>query len=246
MFLELVYTELIKYKRSVVIWIIGIGGFLSAVTALLLVSTENSKVRWEVLIGRGMNIMNLLALLLVAVFTGYVFVTEYQESIISILFTYPVSRFKLYIVKYVVIFLFVNFLYLIFFLSTMLLGFIYMGEFLSMGLLLKFIKLTFEVSTFNFVLVPITALFSIIIKEMGTYILVGMSYFIVYIGFIHSDYSLFIPSCIPDKLVVNYFSSGYISKTDFIGIVIVSVVIFSVAFLISAFCYLKSDVYKLH
>jgi hypothetical protein len=76
MFPGLIYAELIKYKRTIIPWLIGTGGLLVATTALLLVTTENPQVTWEVLAGKSLNFMNLLSLLLVAVFTGYVFVTE--------------------------------------------------------------------------------------------------------------------------------------------------------------------------
>lgn len=245
MFTALVYTELIKYKRTILPWMIGIGGFMTAGTALLFVSNENSQVSWNALATTSLNCMNILALLLVAVFTGYVFIGEYHENTASILFTYPVSKSKIYVVKYFVVLLLVISLYLIFFLSTILFGFIDIGAFPSLGFFLKFIKLTFLMSIMNFVLVPVTALISMIIKGIGTYILVGMSYFLVYISFINSDYSLFIPTCIPAKLVSNYFISEYISKADFRGIVIVCAVTFLSTFFIGAVYYSKSDVYKL-
>lgn len=245
MFLSLVYTELIKYKRTIIPWIIGMGGFLTVSTALLLVSGDNAKVNWQVFMGRGLNLMNILALLLIAVLAGYVFITEYHESTASILFTYPVSRFKLYAVKYIVILFMVVSLYLTFFALTMLFGFIYMGTFPSSHFMLKVIKSIILVIGANFVLVPVTVLFSIIIKGIGTYIFMGMSYVIAYISFINSDYSLFIPSCIPDKLATNYLIFKCISNTDLTKIAIISAVTFLTAFIIGAVCYTKSDVYKL-
>jgi hypothetical protein len=224
---------------------IGIGGFLTAGTALLFVSTENSQVSWNALATTSLNCMNLLALLLVAVFTGYVFIGEYHENTASILFTYPVSKLKIYVVKYFVVLLLVIILYMIFFLSTMFFGFTNMGSFPTMGFLLKFIKLTFLMSVVNFVLVPITALISMIIKGIGTYILVGMGHFLVYISFINSDYSLYIPTCLPAKLVSNFFISEYISKADFRGIIVVCSVTFLSTFFVGAVYYAKSDVYKL-
>jgi len=223
---------------------IGIGGFLTAGTAFLSVSTDNPQVSWSTLATVSLNCINILALLLIAVFTGYIFIGEYHENTVSILFTYPISKFKIYVVKYFIVLLLVLSLYLIFFLSTMLFGFIGIGGFPSIEFLQKFLKLTFIMSVMNFVLVPVTALFSIIIKAIGTYIFVGMGYFLVYISFIDSDYSLFIPPCLPAKLVSNYFISEYISKVDFRGITIVSVVTFLSAFFIGAVYYSKSDVYK--
>jgi bacitracin transport system permease protein len=244
MYVSVLYTELIKYKRSIIPWIILLGGFLSGTTTILIVSTDSTKVNWQVLVSRGLNIINILALLLVAVITGYVFITEYHESTIGILFTYPVSRIKLYIVKCFVILLFVILLYLTFFLSTILFGFINIDGFPQMSFVLKFIEAVFLASALNFMLVPFTALISIIVKEIGVYIIVGMGYCIAYMSFINSDYSLFIPVCIPDKLVSNYFSSLYISKGDFRCIIIISAVTLLTAFIAGSIYYCNMDVYK--
>jgi bacitracin transport system permease protein len=244
MFTALVHTELIKYKRTVLPWMIGIGGFLTAGTALLFVSTENSQVNWNILAVVSLNCINILALLLTSVFTGYVFICEYHQNTAGILFTYPLSKFRIYLIKYFVILILVTSLYLIFFLSVMLFGFLGIGNFPPVDFLLKFLKIILIMSVMNFVLVPVTALISIIIKGIGTYIFVGMGYFLVYISLINSDYSLFIPTCIPAKLVSNYYISEYISKSDFCGIIIISAVTFLSAFFIGAVYYSKSDVYK--
>ena len=245
MLTTLLYTELFKYKRTILPWMIVIGGFLTAGTAYLFVSTENSEVSWNILAYTSLSCINILGLLLVAVFTGYVFVGEYKENTASTLFTYPVSKSNIYIVKYFTVFLLVISLFLILFLSTILFGVLNIKSLPSVEFLLKFLKLTIIMSIMNFVLVPVTALINMVIKGIGTYIFAGMGYFLVYISFINSNYSFFIPTCIPTKLLSNYFISEYISKSDFIGIVIVSVVTFSLASLIGAIYYSKSDLVKL-
>jgi bacitracin transport system permease protein len=244
MFTALIYTELMKYKRTMLPWLILAGGFLTAGTALLFASTETPQVSWNTLATTSLNCINILALLLVSVFTGYVFVGEYQENTVSILFTYPVSKLKIYIVKYFIVLLLVISLYLVFFLSAILFSFLSIESFPNMYFFQKFLKLTFIMVAANFVLVPVTALISMILKGIGTYIFVGIGYFLLYISFINSNYSLFIPTCIPAKLVSHYFILGYMSKADFRGVSIVTVITFLSAFIIGAVYYVKSDVYK--
>lgn len=239
---SLINTELIKYKRTIIPWMILIGGLLTSGTAMLLVSTENPQVDWDTFAVRGLNCMNLLALLLVAVFTGFVFVGEYHENIDKILFTYPVSRLKFFISKFFVVFLLDISLYLVFFIFTMLFGLTYIGYFPALKFCLKLIEITLILAVIHFVLVPVTVLVSILIKGVGTYLFMGMGYFMLYISFINSDYSSFIPVCIPDKLVANYFISEIISRSDIIGIVAVCTITFLSTFILGAVYYSRQDV----
>lgn len=244
MFTGLVYTELKKLKRTMIPWLIGIGGFLTAGTALLQVSSGSSHVDWGSLAPASLNYINFLALLLVSVFTGYVFTSEYSDGIISILFTYPVSRYRIYAAKHLVIFVLTILLYLVFFLSIMFFGLIYIGRFPAADFLLKLIRLTFLTAAINFVLVPVTALISNLIKGVGTYILVGMGYFVANIVFIDSDYSLFLLPCIPGRLVANYFVSQCMSWEDFRSVVTACTVTFIAAFFAGAVYYSRCDIYK--
>lgn len=244
MFGAILYTEVKKYKRTMIPWLVGIAGFLTAGTAFLLVSAGNSQVSWTAFAARGLNCINPLALLLVAVFTGHTFAGEYSEGVISILFTYPVSRFRLYAAKHLAILLLIVSLYLAFFLSVMFFGLINIGSFPGADLLLKFFKAMALTSGVSFVLVPVTALISNIVKAAGTYLLAGMGYITAYMIFIGSDYGLYLPPCIPDKLAANYLVKQCLGKTDFQWIAVVCTATFLSAFITGAVYYSKSDVYK--
>jgi hypothetical protein len=242
MFIRLILAELLKYKRTFIPWMIIIGGGLAAVTSFLQVSTDYSKVTWELLAQSGFFCLNLLALLLTSIFAGIVFIGEYHEGMSGILFTYPIPRIKLYITKYVVTFLMVISLYAVFFISTVVIGLISIGSFPSSEFMVKLIKLTALIIAVNFVLLPLTALISMVIKAIGTYILVGMGYFLVYASFNSSDFSAFVPPCLSSKLAINYLAAECIKKSDYPGIIAVSLITFFCAFIIGAFYYSKCDV----
>jgi bacitracin transport system permease protein len=241
MFPELIQIEIKKYKRTFIPWMILVGGVLPVFTAFMMMSNGIYVKSWSSFAAMGLNYVNLLALLLVAVFSGYVFVTEYHENIIGILFTYPISRLKLYVAKYIVILLMVCMLYLVFFISSIMMGFLYTGSFPQTDFLLKFVKIVFLMTIANYMLSPVTVIISIVITGIGTYILAGIGYFIVYISFINSDLGIYIPPCIPDKLVGNYMVTEYISKADFITIIIISTVTFFSTFFIGAVCYYRDE-----
>lgn len=239
MLLQLVYTEIIKYKRTMIPWIISLGGGFAAFIALMLVMTGGLQKSWEVLIIRGLNLVNMLALLLVAVISGYVFINEYHESTIGTIFTLPVSRLKIYFTKFFIILFMVFALYLSFFLLTMLFGMIFIGGLPPTDFMLKFFKIIFILSAVSFVLAPVTVMISIIFRSIGTYLLVGLSYFLVYMGFINSDYSMKIPPCIPERLVADCMVSEFITGGELTGIIVVSSVTFIVTFIAGAFYYLR-------
>lgn len=239
--MDILLTELMKYKRTAILWMILIGGFLTAGTGFLLLSSEEGPAGWEGYFATGMNCINLLALLLIAVFTGYVLIGEYQEGTAKVLFTYPVSRIKIFISKHFVVFCFVILLYFTFFISALIFGTAYTGELPAGEFMFKMLKFSLLMSVMNFILVPVTSAISLIIKGTGTYLFVGMGYFAIYVSFINSDYSLLIPPCIPNRLIENYFISEFISSAQTINIVVVSALTFIVFLTAGAAYYWKSD-----
>ncbi len=244
MFWSVLYTELRKYKRSFIPLMAVIAGFLTASTAILIAAAPSSKLSWDVIAVTGLNCLNPLSLLLVAVFSGYAFAYEYADGSISTLFTYPIPRLFIYMAKLVIILILTIFLYFAFFLSSMFLGVLNIGKLPDLELFAKFFKVTAIVCCVNFILVPVTVLITNLIKAAGTYILTGIGYFIVYIIFINTKYSLFLPTCIPDKLVSTFLIVASIDRAEFKQIIIVCSVIFVSAFIAGAVQYSKSDVYK--
>ena len=152
--------------------------------------------------------MNQLALLLLAVITGYIFTEEYQAKTISILFTYPVSRFKLYMSKLTVL-IFITFLiYLVLYLSTLGLGLIFMKNTPATGLLLEFSKFGILMVLMNFSLIPLTSLISLLGKGTGASAAAGICYIIINFTFITSSCNVFIPVCIPGAAIMKYFNNS--------------------------------------
>ncbi len=241
MFKSLIYTELIKYKRTAVIWMIAAGGFLTSVTAFLLVSSTSKKSDWETYAATGFNCINLLALLMVSVFTGYVIIGEYHGGTISTIFTYPISRLKVLLIKYLIILFFVTAFYLVFIVSALFFGVIHFRELPTGDLIIKLIRFSLVMSGINFVLAPVTAVIGLLGKGAASYLFAGMGYFVIYISFINSDYSYLIPACSPNKLVENYLVSEFLTKNDINTIAAVMAATFLTALVTSGVYYIKSD-----
>jgi len=240
----MVYTELLKLKRTILPWIVALGGILPACIALLMVSSENSKVTWELLAVSSLNYMNMSALLLIAVFIGLIFAGEYNTNTISILFTYPVSRFRFYIGKLITILIVVIVIYLVLFISTLAFGIAGVKNFPSGEFLVKFFKFSLVVAVLNFVFVPVTVLACNLVKGVATSVVTGMCYVLVYMCFLGSDSGLYIPVCTPSMIISNSFVSNSINATDSRSIILIAGITFLISFLISAVNYSNSDIYR--
>lgn len=242
MILTLVLIELKKYKRTAIPWMIAAGGSLPAGVAIFVALTDYQKVNWDVYTVKGLDYMNILALLLVAVFTGFVFAGENTNNIDNILFTYPVARIKFFISKFIVILFFTFTLYLSFSFFTMLFGVLGIGSLPDMTIIFKLLEISLLLSAVQFVLVPVTMLFIVFVKGAATCLFAGMAYFVFYISFFSTEISLYIPVCMPDKLAAEYFNHGVLSSSDITSIAAICAIVFLSAVIIGAGFYLKQDV----
>ncbi len=242
MLFNLIFIELKKYKRTVLPWMIAAGGLLTSGTAIMIASTGNRRVSWETYTVQGFSFMNLLALLLVAVFTGFVFTGESSHNIDNIIFTYPVSRIRFFLAKLIVILLYTILLYLAVLFFEILLGFLVIGSFPGWKIFLKMFEISLILSAANYILVPVTTFITILVKGSGTYLFTGMAYFILYISFTNTDINRYVPVCQPDKLLYGFFSPEIISGSEIFAIITVCSVTFLSAFIISVNSYTRQDV----
>jgi bacitracin transport system permease protein len=241
MFINLFYIELLKYRKSILPWMIVLGGFFPAVVAATMVLNTNPSAEWDTLIITSLNYMNLLAMLLLAVITGYIYTEEYQAKTISILFTYPVSRFRLYLNKFTVL-LFITFLiYLILYLSTLGLGLMFLKNAPAAGLLREFIKPGILMVLIYISLIPLTSLISLLGKGTGASAAAGICYLIINFTFNTSNWNVFLPVCIPYTVVMKYFNNSF-GLHDIRNMAVTCIITFVSAFIISALYYNKSDV----
>ncbi len=241
MLLYLIYTEFIKYKRTAVLWMIGIGGFITAGTGYLLVSSGNHITGWDIYSVTALNCINLLSILMTAVISGYVVINEYHGETVSNLFTYPVSRIKVFLIKFLIIFVFVMGLFIVFLVSAIFFGTFYTGELPSAPQMLKLVVLCFISAIMNFILAPVTVFIGLVIKGTATYLFVGMGYFIIYISLINSNYSYLIPTCVPNKIINSYYNSVHLTGSEVISIAIVSGITFFSAMISAGTYFLKND-----
>ena len=242
MIFTLVHMELKKCKRTIIPWTITAGGLLPSGVGIFVSLTDYQKVSWDIYAMKGLNYMNILALLLVAVFTGFVFAGENTNHIDNILFTYPVARIKFFVSKFIVILLFTFSLYLAFFLFTLLFGISGIGSLPGRTTILKLLEISVISTAVQFVPVPLTMITIIFVKGAATYLFAGMAYFVLYISFFSTEFNTYIPVCLPDKLAAEYFGHGVFNSSDTTITAAICIIVFLAAFIIGAGIYTKQDV----
>ena len=242
MLVSVAYTEVLKYRKTLVPWLAVAGGLFPPFVAALFLLTANSPFSWEMLTETSLRFMNMLALLLIAVFAGHAFVSEYRDSRVNRLFTYPVPRFMLYAVKLIVAFLPVLGMYCVFAAATLASGWIFAGGPPDSGITASYLLLVLLVAASGLAVVPVTAFMSMMVKNDGSYILAGIGYFIIYMSFADSDISRLVPPCIPDRLLMDYMKTGHVFSTKTGEMLLACAAIFLLAFCLGAVCYAKREI----
>lgn len=246
MLLDLVCSELIKYKRSIVPWMMLGGGIVPPIVAILMLLGDKDRGKWSTIALYSFNNMNLLALLLLPVLTGLIFAGEYQENTISVMFTYPIRRLYFYVEKLITVMLSALSVYTIFFVSTVICGAIYTTNLPKPEFLVEFIKLGFIDSCINFALVPLTAMICLMAKSVLASVITGMSYIVIYTVFMASKLAHNIPVCIPEEITRQQYG---LRQKEFSGgeigsMIIITLTVFVIGLLICGVYYSKADVYE--
>jgi len=238
----IIYTELLKLRKSIIPWMILLGGTLPAVIALLTVSSESGAPNRDMLFINSLNYMNLISLLLVAVLTGYIFAGEYYGKTINILFSYPIPRLAFFINKTIVTLCSVVFIYITLNVSTIVVGYIYMESIPTADFLYKLLGFSILAVLINFSLVPLTILVSIVAKGAAASTAAGLAYVLTYFCFSNSGYAVYIPVCAPNAILVEYFISGQIDINDLRNMLVTALITFTLALISSMGYYSRSDV----
>lgn len=158
--ISILYSEIVKLKRSLVFFVIPIAAF---VTALLSVfnATEwnstfiNNAVLWALLMGPAIS----------SLFTGYVFSAEYHDKTINNLLVYPYAAYKFFIAKMFAIFSLIATSLIISYVFTLALGFAVNIPDLNMDIIAKSSQIYFSLIIMESAFMPIAALLAILSKN---------------------------------------------------------------------------------
>jgi hypothetical protein len=241
MFHNVLAAELLKYKRSLALWLVAVGGFFPVMVALLFVETGDMPVVFETIAAYGLQYFDMLALLLTAVITGQAFVMEFSGDKTNRTHAYPVPRLCQYLVKLLVILLLTLAMHLAFLLFLFALGGVFAQDALTFAFAARWIKLALLTWAGHAALVPLTALIAMLCRNAGAYVLVGIGYFAVFMSFAGSDFARFAPPCVPYEILKLYLRSGRLISSDTAGMLYCSAAVFAALLCAGAVCYLRNE-----
>lgn len=239
--LNMIYSELLKLKKSYIISISLICGVIMSILMILgnllggiCMSFEKFACNIQ-----QMN-FSVLNIILFALISAYVFSREFTDKTANILYAYPISRVKIFISKLITIYVLIFLVYFVQCISIYLSYYITDGIIPSSTLLMVHIKANIISLLFQFLLIPIPILIANITKNIMIPIVYGILSFItvVFIGS-SSPYASYIPLMAP-QISAEYF---YFPKDIIFNHIIISSTLCFILFMpICIYEFTKKDI----
>lgn len=201
--LDILYSEILKFKRSWMLWLIPIGGLFPVLIVLMAYASPDYKAnyypyyKWEFFFDGAYFYLIGLSKAVFIILAGYVFTREYQLNTINTIFTYPFSRFKVFICKLIVIFPLVFSVFLASLIFTIISYQVIEHNPLTIDVLLTFIKYGFIMTIVSMALIPSAILVSIIARNVIAPIVLGIINLLCFAA-MSSKVCWFVPVCAPD------------------------------------------------
>ncbi len=211
--LNIIYSEFLKLKRSYIISISLICGVIGSILMIL----------GNLLAGIGMSFekfacniqqmnFSILNIILFSLISAYVFSREFTDKTASILYTYPISRMKIFISKLITIYMLIFSVYFIQCISVCLSYYIADGIIPSSALITNHIKANIVSMLFQFLLIPIPILIANVTKNIMVPTVYGILSFITssFIGS-SSTYASYISLMAPQISAEYFYFPKYIN-----------------------------------
>lgn len=241
--LNIIYCELLKLKKSYIVPVAAIGGmFMSILFQLVALVYKDSKQTFEQY-SSNLEMPNILLLytILFSLMAGYVFSREFTDKTSSVVYTYPMSRIKIFIGKLIIIDGLITLVYLVKITSILLGYYILNGTMPENTLTISYVKYNIYSLIAQFMIIPIP----ILVTNMSKNIIVSVVYGIlgtiitmISAGkmFQHSEY---VPLVVPYKLIEKIYRPNLV---DLKHSVISGSVCFIISMIICIYQYNKDDI----
>lgn len=240
--LNIIYCEFLKFKRSKFLLIIICTFSIFSSICLSTQIRENNSFIWENYLGNTFILNNMfLFISIFTLITAYTFIEEYKNKTLYNLFTYPMSRIKIFMAKLIVILLIIVGSELISYLICILLGLIFIDSPLTLNTFTMYLKSLFLSTISNFCLIPIIATLCILSKNIIIPIIFGLSVCILNPITLTFKYNIFFPFSIP-LLVSNYNIINLKFHISFTYIIVVLTITFLLGLILSITMFTNQDI----
>ena len=241
--LNIIYCELLKLKKSYIILVAVMAGMFMSMLMVLASLVFKEEVQTFEQYSSNLEIPNILLLytILFSLIAGYVFSREFTDKTSSVVYSYPVSRIKIFIGKLITIYMLICLVYLVKVISIYL-GFYFLNHMLpESSFIISYIKYNIYSLIAQFLIIPIPILITNMIKNLMLPVVYGIFGTIVTIVssgkmFKFSDY---VPLIAPYKLMIKVYLPNLV---DVNYSVISAVLCFVISMTICIYQYTKDDI----
>ncbi|NEW07345.1 ABC transporter permease subunit [Paenibacillus sp. SYP-B3998] len=247
--LNVLYTELLKLKRSNILWLTIIGAMLPALIATF---GELKSMVWTNLLTNNLLFLNIMiGPMLLSMLSGYVVVREYSDSTVNQLLVYPYRRVTILIGKMVVILLLSVTIFVLNYLFIWLSGSLIGSQSITGELFWKYTDTYLWMLALQALLIPMTMTAGIVGKSFIPPVVLGIIAILINMMAIQG-----VEDHIPDRItLVSYFPFGSMivlllemikSNVDIavLNPLYPSGIIFVLFFIFNALYYTKSEVHS--
>jgi ABC-type transport system involved in multi-copper enzyme maturation permease subunit len=239
---NLVITEVMKYKRTFLPWMILAGAFSTSLLGMFM-GLGSGDASWKAVMADGFGWLNILSLMIIPILTGHIFGGEYMEGTARVLFTYPIPRWKFYVAKFIVISFGTLCLYISHVLFTFLVGSVLTDFVLTSEVIWLSLYLTMIFSLTQLVTAPITALICVFAKWSGAAIFAGAGFLALYMAFGRSGLKYFFSMIVSNTVKDSYLIGiDVLTRQELTTIYIALAIALLVFIPIGMISYVKRDV----
>jgi bacitracin transport system permease protein len=194
------YVEFLKIKKSKILWLIPVTIAVNVFLHILAATSTGNMFTyrgWAYYIGYGFQSINLIASIVFMLFAGFIFTREYHDRTISGMFTYPLSRLKVFTSKMLILIPVIVTITFLLFLFDLCIGRFVVNGNLTIEILIIYIKNYLVMVIVNFALIPAAITVGIISKNVTAVAVTSVICFSAEIGFLNTKFNVYFPWCIP-------------------------------------------------
>lgn len=227
---NLLYTELLKLKRSNMFWVSIVGAIVAPFMCFIAYVMQKAKrpdiaIEFNVVFSdTNLYVVFLIGVLLYGLITAYLFNREYVENTLKNLLTVPVSRISLIVSKLVLLLIWIMVLTIISWVMTLIFGLIGQFEGLNTTILITSFKEYIIGGGLLFLLSTPIIFVTLLFKDYVPTIAVTIAITMVNVLISNSEYSALYPWSAILAIATNIFRPEYPPIYSYISIFITSII----------------------
>ena len=241
--LNIIYCELLKLKKSYIIPVSIIGGMFMSMLMILASLVFKESVETFEQYSSNLEIPNILLIdtILFSLIAGYIFSREFADKTSSVVYSYPVSRIKIFIGKLITIIMLISLVYLVKVISIYLGYYILNNKLPESSFAIIYIKYNIYSLIAQFLIIPIP----IVITNMSKNLILPVIYgtFGTIVTIVSSGkmfkFNEYVPLIAPYKFIIKVYRPNLV---DINYSIISAILCFIISMTICIYQYNKDDV----